>query len=250
MSAQTQPSSSNGGEWGWRWWHQGRSREIQRGGKPTQAKGNANATNGAGHGRGRGAGQGEQSNPKPEQPQVAALQQPEAEGEPTNPGGESGKGGLKDGSKDGSAGKDGSTGETALISEVTSLLRSLRAPQLRAAYVRKMDTSHDGSYLLDGGATNCLRKAKSNEEWETGTPQEVNLAMGSVVLRQLPSGTLITQDPTQPIIPLNDLTKIGVVVHWSEGMCNMTQHGRRLRIYGSRVPLCRQRRRTASHGRG
>ncbi len=122
-------------------------------------------------------------------------------------------------------------GEADLLSEVTSLLRSLRAPQLRAVYVRKVDAANEGSYLLDGGATHCLRRARNEAEWDSGMPQEVHLAMGSVVLRQLPNGTLLTQSPTQPIIPLNDLTKVGVTVHWSEGMFSMSQHGRKLRVY-------------------
>ncbi len=50
------------------------------------------------------------------------------------------------------------TGETELLSEVTSLLRSLRAPQLKVAYVKKLDPHETTSYLLDGGATNPLRQ--------------------------------------------------------------------------------------------
>ena len=147
----------------------------------------------------------------------------------------SGKGGQVDGAQGGQNGTvnnaSGSTGETALITEVTSLLRSLRAPQLRAVYVKKVDATNDGSYLLDGGATNCLRTVKNETEWQQGTPVEVNSTMGTVKLRQLPCGTLVTREATQAIIPLNDLTKIGVKVVWSEGFCQMTQPGQRLKVY-------------------
>ena len=142
----------------------------------------------------------------------------------------SGKGGQVDGAQGGQNGTvnnaSGSTGETALITEVTSLLRSLRAPQLRAVYVKKVDATNDGSYLLDGGATNCLRTVKNETEWATGHPCRGELDYGyGEVATAAHVGRWLRGEATQAIIPLNDLTKIGVKVVWSEGFCQMTQPG-------------------------
>ena len=123
------------------------------------------------------------------------------------------------------------TGETELLSEVTSLLRSLRAPQLKVAYVKKLDPNETTSYLLDGGATNPLRQCKSKAEWEAATPTVVNLALGEVTLRQKDNGTLLTQGRIQPIIPVQDLTMIGVKVIWQEGQCHMELQGSKLGVY-------------------
>ena len=123
------------------------------------------------------------------------------------------------------------TGETELLSEVTSLLRSLRAPQLKVAYVKKLDPNETTSYLLDGGATNPLRQCRSKAEWDAATPTVVNLALGEVTLRQKDNGTLLTQGRIQPIIPVQDLTMIGVKVIWQEGQCHMELQGSKLGVY-------------------
>ena len=65
-----------------------------------------------------------------------------------------------------SAAVDDGTGE--LVSEVTSLLRSMRiggAPSIRACYIRSFGEAMDGSVLLDRGATHCLRQARDDHEW-------------------------------------------------------------------------------------
>ena len=86
----------------------------------------------------------------------------------------------------------GSTGETwstqALMSEVTSLLRTMRMesssnPQMRVMHLKRIEAGDTKSVLLDGGATHCLRPAKSREEWETAMECEVSLASGKVWMR-------------------------------------------------------------------
>lgn len=47
------------------------------------------------------------------------------------------------------------------------------------------------------------------------TPVRVELAAGEVVLRQLPgSGILLSQEPTQTIVPLGKLILLGYTVQW------------------------------------
>ena len=77
----------------------------------------------------------------------------------------------------GSTGETTATaGESALLTEVTSLLRSLRSsgqgaeqrgPAVRVAYVKKLDPTENTSYLLDGGATHPLRQCRNRAESET-----------------------------------------------------------------------------------
>ena len=79
--------------------------------------------------------------------------------------------------------------------------------------------------LLDGGATHCLRCAKDEEEWQAAEVTTLQLAAGSIQLRQdRDSGTLLTMDRSvQPIIPLADLTRIGVEISWSTDRCKMVR---------------------------
>ena len=94
------------------------------------------------------------------------------------------------------------TNEAALLTEVTSLLRSLRGtggprsnnPAVKVAYVKKLDPNENTSYLLHGGATNPLRQCRSQAEWDSATPTVVNLALGQASLRQKDNGTLLTSD--------------------------------------------------------
>ena len=69
--------------------------------------------------------------------------------------------------------------------------------------------------LLDGGATHILRQARSTEEYQMAVPTRVELAAGEVTLRQVEStGTLLTDFPTQVIVPLGKLALSGFRVHW------------------------------------
>ena len=55
------------------------------------------------------------------------------------------------------------TGETSLMNEVTSLLRSLRAEaSVKVCGIRRLQSTDQVSVLLDGGATHCLRTCESD----------------------------------------------------------------------------------------
>ena len=137
--------------------------------------------------------------------------------------------------------------ETAgLVAEVTSLLKSMRVsqedgsrstrgvmkPAISAVRLTRMEIGKESTVLLDGGATNCMRKAKSWKEHEEGVPVQVSLASGTAEMRQdRESGTLLVMQDVQPIVPISDLVKIGVRVEWSSTGCVMSHGGRRLPVY-------------------
>lgn len=75
-----------------------------------------------------------------------------------------------------------------LMNEVTGLLKSMRmtGPQVRMVTIRSIRSGEQAEVLLDGGATHCLREARSKAEWEKGTPTQVQLASGSVEMRMNP----------------------------------------------------------------
>ena len=136
----------------------------------------------------------------------------------------------------------GSTGETgstqALMSEVTSLLRTMRMesssnPQMRVMHLKRIEAGDTKSVLLDGGATHCLRPAKSREEWDTAMECEVSLASGKVWMRMnKTTGTLLTLDRrTQRIIPIRELVRLGIRVVWEENAIKMS------RADGSHLPV-------------
>ena len=142
----------------------------------------------------------------------------------------------------GSTGETTATaGESALLTEVTSLLRSLRSsgqgsgqrgPAVRVAYVKKLDPTENTSYLLDGGATHPLRQCRNRAEWNAATPTVVNLALGEATLRQKENGTLLTEEHVQPIIPVQEFdSMIGVKVTWVDGVCRMMLQGSKLGVY-------------------
>ena len=102
-----------------------------------------------------------------------------------------------------------------LVKEAVELLRSLR-PSLKMVAVKSAcDVSGVTRALLDGGATHILRPAVSAEEFQAATPIKVELAAGHAMLRQLQdSGTILTDYPTQVIVPLGKVTQLGYRVHW------------------------------------
>lgn len=142
----------------------------------------------------------------------------------------------------------GSDAVTGLLAEATHLLRSMRSPSLKAVQVSALAGSSGCRALLDGGATHALRTARSEREYEMATPVRVELAAGEVVLRQLPgSGILLSQEPTQTIVPLGKLILLGYSVQWdSEGFSLRTPGGDSIEtvLEGSvqrslkNVPLC------------
>ena len=126
-----------------------------------------------------------------------------------------------------------------LVDEVTSLLKSMRVaqssggrPALSAIKLRKMEAGRQTTVLLDGGATNCLRRARSDQEYRDAEPVQVSLASGSVSMRQSQkSRTLLVQEEVQPIVPLSDLINIGVSIEWNDQGCKMKHAGRILPIF-------------------
>ena len=167
--------------------------------------------------------------------------QPEAEdkGKGTAPGGEPTTGenaNPKDTGRGGNAaqGAQGETGSTqALVSEVTSLLKSLRMgqPQLSAIRVKRLDQTNAKTTLLDGGATHCLRPMKNEMEWESAQECRVALASGFTSLRMVPdTHILITREKeTQQIIPIRELVRMGITVQWDQDRIEMTRYdGRKL----------------------
>lgn len=97
-----------------------------------------------------------------------------------------------------------------LLSEATTLLKSLRpAPSVKAIRLSSLEVREGGRALLDGGATHCLRKAASEEEWMRAQEVNVELAAGTAVLRLLPwTKTLLTKEEVQMIVPLGVLISL------------------------------------------
>ena len=145
-------------------------------------------------------------------------------------GGEKGVASAKKLEKEGSG--VGETGSTeALMTEVTSLLKALSVnanPSIKACKLRSILPAKDGSVLLDGGATHCLKTA-STKEWERATPIQVQLASGTVELRQCPqTGFVLSREPVQTIIPMAKMAEMGYSLVWNQHMCEMrhAQHGK------------------------
>ena len=102
-----------------------------------------------------------------------------------------------------------------LLQEATTLLKTLRGPALRAIKLNSLEVQEEGKTLLDGGATHALRTASDLEEWKAAVEVRVELAQGSVTLRQLPwSKTLLSLAPVQSIVPLGILAEIGYAIRW------------------------------------
>ena len=122
-----------------------------------------------------------------------------------------------------------SSGEVqALLSEATTLLKTLRPAgdgraSLKAVKLSSLEVKTTDRALLDGGATHWLRKAESEEEWMRAQEVRVELAEGSVVLRQLPwTKTLLTQNDVQTIVPLGVLISLGYEAYWEKERFTLT----------------------------
>eukprot|EP00435_Cladocopium_sp_Y103_P054363 s510_g17.t1 len=102
-----------------------------------------------------------------------------------------------------------------LLTEAASLLKSLRLPAMKAMRISSLEVQTGGRTLLDGGATHALRMARDSAEFEMAQEVQVELAQGSITLRQLPwSRTLLSDTPVQSIVPLGVLAEIGYSIHW------------------------------------
>lgn len=107
-----------------------------------------------------------------------------------------------------------------MMNEVTSLLKSLRVEsqaQIKSTHMCRLVGDQETTALLDGGATHVLRKVVDDEEWSQSQDVSVRLATGTVTLRQHPlTGSLLTQQACQPIIPMASWVKLGYQVQWGE----------------------------------
>ena len=188
--------------------------------------------------KGKGKDKGkEQETPNAKSMSTTTTPQPKVEEQGENG---KGQGAVNASAKEG--GSDGGTGSVdaaALMTEVTSLLRSMRAdqnksPQLSAVKLQRLNGTGQRTVLLDGGATHCLRLPICEEEWNRSREIQVQLASGVVTLRQNPeSGSLLSMDKdVQPIIPLSALTQLGIKVEWDQRGCTMTRmDGRKLPVH-------------------
>ncbi len=184
---------------------------------------------------GKAKGKGDQQRPDP--PSTKSMTTP------MDGLGENGKGQGEGQDKEDNPGRkennsDGGTGSieaATLMSEVSSLLKSMRSgvkPQINAVRLQRLDTTGQKTVLLDGGTTHCLRPAKNDTEWHMATETPVFLASGTVTLRQVPgSETLVTRDKdTQRIVPLSAL-QLGIQINWDENGCEMRRGD------GSKLPI-------------
>ena len=84
--------------------------------------------------------------------------------------------------------------------------------------------------LLDGGATNALRKARSKAELDSCTKTQVALALGHADLYLTPVGTLLSSGPVSPIVPMGVLVaELGCRVSWEGETCTVI-HPKRGRL--------------------
>ena len=75
--------------------------------------------------------------------------------------------------------------------------------------------------MLDGGATNALRRGSPKELAESDDVL-VELAHGSVELKQHPlTGTILTEHAVEPIVPLRGLIELGFVIKWGAQGCEI-----------------------------
>ena len=132
-----------------------------------------------------------------------------------------------------SSDKGGETGATsttseALMQEATKLLKSLRAPQLRAIQLSQLDHEVKG----------MVRPARSPQEWQEATPTQVTLADGitdklrlkqdSKVLLSAPSDEEWSQSW---IIPLGGIAELGYKIEWKNALCSLSdEEGRELPV--------------------
>ena len=80
--------------------------------------------------------------------------------------------------------------------------------------------------MLDGGATNALRRGSPKELAESDDVL-VELAHGSVELKQRPlTGTILTEHAVEPIVPLRGLIELGLVIKWGAQGCEIKHPSR------------------------
>ena len=212
----SQPSSSVGG-----------SEDPQHGGKSKGKKGGKKGGKEVGKGKSQQLQQGKGDQQQQQQPEVSKLETG-GTSEENKSQQHHGQQGQQSQQSDEVENKP----ENKLMAEVTHLLKSLRVngggePQIRVCQVRQLSAEETSSTLLDGGATHCLKRARSQVEWDNARPVTVKLASGEAQL--LVSGTLLTQQQVQEIIPVSKMLEAGYQLQWTkEGGCKVEhpRHGR------------------------
>ena len=117
-----------------------------------------------------------------------------------------------------------------LLKEAADLLKSLKIQSMKAVRLKSVGEGVYGApgefALLDGGATNALRKAR-DEELEFMIPTTVELAHGTTTLYRVPGHqTLLSRTDVEPIIPLGWLVQGGYHIDWGREKC-IIQHPER-----------------------
>ena len=109
---------------------------------------------------------------------------------------------------------------SGIITDASTLLKTLK-PCSKAVKVKRVMPSDGPTGLLDGGATNALRRG-TPQELEASETVLVELAHGSVELKQHPlTGTILAEKAVEPIVPLRGLIELGFVIKWSSNGCEI-----------------------------
>ena len=136
----------------------------------------------------------------------------------------------------------GSQESSALAGTLTTLLKSINVNEnvndvkkelpprkLKMISVKKAVVGDVATGLLDGGATNQLRRG-TKAEIAAAVEVTVELAHGCVQLHQdRESGTILTENDVELIVPLRGLIELGYAIKWSATGCEV-RHPSRGRI--------------------
>eukprot|EP00435_Cladocopium_sp_Y103_P059106 s1026_g21.t1 len=108
-----------------------------------------------------------------------------------------------------------------VVGEVNNLLKGLAGPMLKSVGSGGDQIEVDeGTGLLDGGATHPLRQG-STEEIKNAVQVTVELAHGATQLYQNPlNGTLLSETPVEPIVPLRGLVELGYTITWEKTLAD------------------------------
>eukprot|EP00439_Symbiodinium_sp_Y106_P018206 s4987_g2.t1 len=125
----------------------------------------------------------------------------------------------------GAASKKQKVASLATAGEATQLLQSMRISSLRthikaATQLRDLGEGRRQRDLIDGGATACLRTARSGE-YQLPT-LSVELACGSCKLHINSAGTLLSRQPVAPIVSAAALLELGYRIQWSKDSCQVS----------------------------
>ena len=114
---------------------------------------------------------------------------------------------------------------SGLLSEAATLLKTLK-PVTKAVRIKRVIPLEGPTGLLDGGATNALRRG-TPQELESSDQVTVELAHGSIQLKQHPlTGTILTDHQVEPIVPLQGLIELGFTIKWNSQGCEIKHPSR------------------------